>query len=104
MVTTTNAAITANFPYSVHTALGTANTDPTLETLGVVQVQLDSNAVSINSGRGDGVNGHLALTITMADYALCSLNHVAFKPPMNPKSMSKGFLEHAADATSSQIA
>jgi hypothetical protein len=90
---TTNAAITANFPYLVHTALGTTNTDPTFETLQVVQVQLNANAASIHSDRGDGVNRHLSLTITPT-------NHVAFAPPTNPPAVSA----HADDATSSQIA
>jgi hypothetical protein len=97
----TKTAITANFPDPVPTALGTTNTDPTFETLQVVQVQLNANTASIHSNRGDDVNGHLTLTITPADYyALRILNHIPFTPSMNPPSVPA----HAAAATATQIA
>jgi hypothetical protein len=100
MVTTKNTAITANFPYAVLTELGTTNTNPTVETLQVVQIQLKANAASIHSGRGDGINGHPALTINPAEYALHGTNHVAFTPPTNPPAVPA----HAADATAAQTA
>jgi hypothetical protein len=95
----TSAVVTANFSYPVLTELGTTNTDPTFETLQVVQAQLNVNAASIHFERGDGVNGHPALMITPSDYTLRSINHVAFAPPMNPPDVP----EHTADATSAQI-
>jgi hypothetical protein len=97
---TTNAAITVNFPYPVFTALGTTNTDPTFNTLQVVQVQLNDNAASIHSDHGHGVNGHLASTTTPADYALRSINRVTFTPPTNHPALPA----HSDDATSAQIA
>jgi hypothetical protein len=97
----TNAAITANFPCTVLTELGTTNTDPTFENLQVMQVQLNANAASIHSDCGDvSVNGHLTLMITPTDYALRSINHVTFTPPTNPQAVHA----HAVDATAAQIA
>jgi hypothetical protein len=68
--------------------------------LSTQQVQLDANAASIHSNRGDGVNGHLALTITPVGYSLRSINRVAFTPPTNPPAVPA----HAANATAAQIA
>jgi hypothetical protein len=89
---TSNAAIVANFPYPALTALGTTNTDPTFETMQVVQVQLNANAASIHSYRDDDVNGHLVLKITPVEYTL--------RPPTNHPDVPA----HADDATSAQIA
>jgi hypothetical protein len=97
---TTNATITSNFPYPVLTALGTTNTDPTFETLQVLQVQLNVNAASIHSDRGDGVNDHLALMTTPTYYAIIGINHAAFRPPTNPPAVPA----HADEAKSAQIA
>jgi hypothetical protein len=88
-----------NVPYPILTELGTTNTDHTFETLQVVQVQLNANAASIHSERGDGANGHLALMITLADYTHRSINHVAFTPPTNPPAIPA----QAVDATAAQI-
>jgi hypothetical protein len=99
-MTTTNAAITANVPYPVLTALGTTNTDPTFGTLQVVQVQLNANSAYIQSDHGNGRNGHLALTTIPVDYALRSINHVTFTPPTNPPAVPA----HADDATAVHIA
>jgi hypothetical protein len=94
-----NAATTANFPYPVLTKLGTTNMDPTFESLQVMQVQLKANAASIHYDRGNGINGRLALTITLADYALRSIDHVAFTPSMNHPDVPA----HLVNATATKI-
>jgi hypothetical protein len=65
----------------------------------VVQVQLNANAASVHSDRGNGGNGHLTLKITPVGYALRSINHVTFTPPTNPPAGPA----HADDTTSAQI-
>jgi hypothetical protein len=97
---TSNDAITANFPSPVITDLGSTHTDPTYETIQVVQVQLNADTASIHSDCRDGVNGHLAITTTAADYALRSIKNIAFMPPANPPAVPA----HADGATVAQIA
>jgi hypothetical protein len=50
----------------------------------VVQVQLNDNKASVHSNRGCGLNGHLALTVSAAEYALHRINNVNFDPTTNP--------------------
>jgi hypothetical protein len=94
----TASSITASFPTPIITPLASATTgQPTYATIRMAQTQLNGNAASIPSHSGDGVHGHLALTIAPAEYLL--LTGVAFLPPVNPPAQP----EHPAQATAAQI-
>jgi hypothetical protein len=51
----------------VLTRIGDINTEPTFATILGTHVELNANAASIYSTLGDGVHGHLALTINATD-------------------------------------
>jgi hypothetical protein len=57
-----------DFPHPVLTKSGDNNTEPTFASILVAHVELNVNAASIYSARGDGLQGHLALTINANDY------------------------------------
>jgi hypothetical protein len=67
-----------NFPHPVLTKIGDLNTEPTFASILVAHVELNANAVSIYSARGDGLQGHLALTIDANDYVKRSLGNKPF--------------------------
>jgi hypothetical protein len=69
------------------TKIGDTNTEPTIATILVTHVELNANAASIYSTRGDGVHGHLALTINAANYKQCSIGCVAFQVPTTPPAL-----------------
>lgn len=71
---------------------------PTNTSLQLLQRQLYTNARSIASPRGGGLNGHLALL--MEDAAYLARAGVAFNVPVHPGPAPV----HAADATAAQIA
>jgi hypothetical protein len=73
---------------------------PTFATILVTHVELNSNASSIYSTRGDGVHGHLDLTINPADYKQRSIGGVAFQVPTAPPA----FPVHKDKATDAEIA
>jgi hypothetical protein len=56
-----------DLPHPVLTKIGDTNNEPNFATILVTHVELNANAASIYSTRGDGVHGHLALTINAAD-------------------------------------
>jgi hypothetical protein len=56
-------ALSFDFPHPVLTKIVDNNTEPTFPSIIVAHVKLDANAASIYSARGDGLRGHIALTI-----------------------------------------
>jgi hypothetical protein len=78
-----------DFPHPVLTKIGDNNTEPTFASILVAHVELNANAASIYSARGDGLQGHLALTITVNDYIECSLGNKPFEPPTAPPQPSQ---------------
>jgi hypothetical protein len=96
--TPTASSITASFPTPLITPLtSTATGQPTYATIRIAQTQLNGNAASIPSHSGDGIHGHLALTIAPDQYLL--LTGVAFIPPVNPPAQP----EHPPQSTAAQI-
>jgi hypothetical protein len=95
----TNDQITQNVPYPIVTILGDSTTDPSFATLQVVQQELNVNAASIHTLRGDGVSAHLILTIPKADYTTCSIGNTVFDVPSCPPSV----LVHTQPATTHTI-
>jgi hypothetical protein len=94
----TASSITAYFPTPIITPLASATTgQPTYATLRVAQTQLNGNAASIPSHSGDGIHGHLALTLTPEQYL--ALTGVEFVPPVNPPAQP----DHPNGATAAQI-
>lgn len=78
----TDSRITANFPTPVLTLIASATTPPTYHSLRLLQKEINANAASVHSNDGGGLHGHLALTISAADYLV--LAGVAFIPPVAP--------------------
>lgn len=70
---------------------------PTNATLKLLQKEINANAMSVSSNRGGGAHGHLALTITYAEFQ--ALTPIAFVPPVYPGDAPV----HGAAATGPQI-
>jgi hypothetical protein len=95
----TNDQIAQNFPYPVLTTLGNSSTDPSFATLQIVQQELNANTASVHTIRGDGISGHLILTITAEAYTAHSVRNVAFIVPPYPPAL----VTHEAQATAHTI-
>jgi hypothetical protein len=93
-------ASSCNFPYPVLTKIGDNNTEPTFASILVAHVELNANAASIYSAHGDGLQGHLALTIDAKDYIEHSIDNEPFDPPTAPPAASV----HLTTAPDAQIA
>jgi hypothetical protein len=65
----------------------------------VAHVELNANAASIYSVRGDGLQGHLALTIDDNDYIERSIGNTPFDPPTAPPAAPT----HLTTASDAQI-
>jgi hypothetical protein len=79
--TLTAAVITASFPHPILDPIATLTSPPTYATIRAAQTQLNANATTVPSYAGDGIHGHLALTLKDADYQIKS-GGVAFLPPI----------------------
>jgi hypothetical protein len=67
MASTINtASIVAGFPHQTLTRFA----EPTFDTLTVLQRELNSNAESVYSRRGNGLTGHLVLTTVVPMFQL----------------------------------
>jgi hypothetical protein len=93
-------ATSFDFPHPVLTKIGNLNTEPTFASILVAHVELNVNAASIYSARGDGLQGHLALTIDANDYIKRSLGNKPFEAPIAPSA----FPSHSESASDAQIA
>jgi hypothetical protein len=89
-----------DLPHPVLTKIGDINTEPTFATILVTHVELNANAASVYSTPGDGVHGHLALTINADDYKQRSMGGVVFQVPTAPPA----FPAHKDKATDAEIA
>jgi hypothetical protein len=78
------ADLKAAFPTVLLTPVGTLTTPPTYATIRQAQVELNGNARSVHSNGGDGMLGHLSLTVPAARYNTLSAHNVPFIPPVNP--------------------
>jgi hypothetical protein len=92
--------VTSAFPLTELTHIGTDTEPPNYASLHIAQMQLNSCAASVDSNGGDGVHGHLALTITPAEYMALSAGGVPFIAPLNPPIQPV----HQPGATAAQIA
>jgi hypothetical protein len=86
-----------DFPHPILTKIGDNNTEPTFTTILVAHVELNTNTASIYSARGDGLQGHLALTIDANDYIKRSIGNKPFLPPTAPPAVPT-HLATASDA------
>jgi hypothetical protein len=89
-----------DLPHPVLMIIGHTNTEPTLANILVTHVEINANAASIYSTRGDGVHGHLAITINFVDYKQRSIGGVAFQVP----TAHPAFPAHKDKATYAKIA
>ncbi|KAI2493163.1 hypothetical protein MHU86_21386 [Fragilaria crotonensis] len=96
--TLTAASITASFPNPILSPIATVTSPPTYATIRLAQTQLNANATTVPSYAGDGIHGHLALTLLPAAYLLRSGN-VPFIAPLNGPDNPI----HPAAATAAQI-
>lgn len=92
-----------NFPYPTLTPLG--HEAPTVATLKLLHKQLNANAISVPSARGNGALGHYILVVSAAVYTARATPAAApapivFDVPINPGPSAT----HAAGATGAQIA
>ena len=99
-IMTAAPSITSAFPLTELTRIGTDTEPPNYASLRIAQTQLNSCAASVDSNGGDGVHGHLALTITAARYVELSVGNVPFVAPLNPPIQPV----HQPGATAAQIA
>jgi hypothetical protein len=89
-----------DFPYPVLTNISNNNTEPTLASILVANVEPNVNAASIYSARGDGLQGHLSLTIDDNDYIERSIG----KKPFDPLTAPPAVPTHLTTASDAQIA
>jgi hypothetical protein len=92
----TSEASSNNFPHAVLTPL--RDQRPTVSSLRLLQKQINANAVSVPSARGNGVLGHYALVVSPATYQNAS-NGIPFIPQVNPGAAPV----HPNNATAAQI-
>ena len=85
MATPTDASIQNMFPHATIPPINAPNTEPTYETIHHALTQLNANATSIPSTGGDGILGHLVLTIGSAAYMTLSVGNVDPPPPPRPQ-------------------
>eukprot|EP00978_Attheya_sp_CCMP212_P046902 scaffold418851_cov47-Attheya_sp.AAC.1 len=64
----TTDAVTVYFPVKTLTPLSVGTDEPTYKTINLARDELNGNVASIPSLRGGGIHGHLALTLTDAEY------------------------------------
>jgi hypothetical protein len=88
-----------DLPHPILTKIGDANTESTFASILITHIELNSNAASVYSARGDGLLGHLALTINSKDYKSRSKGNVDFDPPVNPPASPT----HKDNATEAEI-
>ncbi len=71
--------IMANFP---HKTLPRIIGPPTYETIRDMHLKINENCISVHSNLGNGVLGHLGISVTAAVYN--TLSTIPFTPPVNP--------------------
>ena len=76
--------IQATFPHKKILTLHTAGMAPTFDSLTPGLLQLNANATSVRTLAGDGLLGHLVLTIGSAEYWAISHNGVDHPLPVPP--------------------
>jgi hypothetical protein len=84
----------------VLTKSGDTNTEPAFTTILITNIELNANAASGYSERGDRLLGHLALTINAIYYVSHSKGDVGFNAPFNSPSVPV----HKDKATEADIA
>jgi hypothetical protein len=76
----TSEVSSSNFPHAVLTPL--ASQRPTVTALEILRQELNTNAISVPSARGNGLLGLYSLVVSPADYTAAA--GVAFIAPINP--------------------
>jgi hypothetical protein len=71
-----------NFIHPELTPVATINEEPTYASIHRARTQLHDNAAAVFTSAGGGAHGHLALTMTAAEYL--TIAKVAFQVPTNP--------------------
>jgi hypothetical protein len=79
-----SADIFGMFPHSTIIATHATGMEPTYDSLHLTVMQLNANAVSVPSGGGDGLLGHLVLTLGPTAYTTISLDNREYPAPVAP--------------------
>jgi hypothetical protein len=84
---TTDDRVTKSFTSprtaAILTPIATGRNRPSCASLHIAQYELNGNAGSVHANLGDGLHGHLALTITTPEYLALSKD-IALVSPDNP--------------------
>jgi hypothetical protein len=75
------------FPHSAINATHATGMEPTYDSLRLAMTQLNANAASVPSNAGDGILGHLVLTLGDVAYTAISAGNVVFAAPVNPAAV-----------------
>jgi hypothetical protein len=89
------------FPRSTILGTHTPTMVPTYDSLHLAITQLNANAASIPSTAGDGLLGHLVLTISTTAYTQISLNNAPYPAPPAPAPAANPGIPAAATDLSS---
>lgn len=84
---TTIDSITGMFPHPTILQTHAPNMEPTYDSLHAAITQLNANAASVPTSGGDGILGHLVLTLGAAGYTAISINNVPHDPPVPPPAI-----------------
>jgi hypothetical protein len=95
-----NDAHSYDLPHPILSKIGDSNTKPTFASILITHIELNTNVASVYSARGDGLLGHLTLTINSVDYKSRSKGNVDFDPAVNPPASPT----HKDNATKAEIA
>jgi hypothetical protein len=87
-------------PHPVLTKIGDSNMEPTFATILVTHINLNANAASVYSMRGNRLLDHLTLTIKAVDYESRSKGNMPSVKPVNPPTVPP----HKDGATEAEIA
>ena len=71
-----------NFIHQELTVIATKTEEPTYASIRIARTQLHDNAAAVHTSAGGGAHGHLALTMTAAEYRATA--NITFIVPVNP--------------------
>jgi hypothetical protein len=80
----TDTPIYGMFPHAAILTTHATRMEPTYKSLHQSMMQLNANAASTPSSDGDGLLGHLVLTLGQAAYSAISTSNVTYPPPAPP--------------------
>jgi hypothetical protein len=74
--------ITISLPHKTLAPLAASRSNQ--KSLELLHKEINANAISVRSTRGNGALGHRALTVSAANYTATAGGRVVFAPPLHP--------------------